>query len=128
MIENGYKLVLKKETHVLEMRLNLISSSKLDEAAMTSLFGAGRWKLSWGNMIVTCGRKVGSLYIMHVIICKCDTNVSQEDNEELFHKRLGHMRGKGLEILAKNYLWSINGKPPKPYEDFKMGKQGKLSI
>ena len=42
MNENGSKLVLKEVRHVPEMRLNLISTGKLDEAGMTNQFGADR--------------------------------------------------------------------------------------
>ena len=41
MTKNGNKLVLKEVRHVPEMRLNLISTGKLDEVGMINQFGAG---------------------------------------------------------------------------------------
>ena len=70
MNENGSKLVLKEVRHVPEMRLNLISTGKLDEVGMTNQFVAGRWKLSRGSMVIAQGKKEGSLYIMQEKICK----------------------------------------------------------
>ena len=55
---------LKDVRHVPEMRLNLISVGKLDDAGMISQFGGGRWKLTHGNLIMARGRKEGSLYVM----------------------------------------------------------------
>jgi hypothetical protein len=55
--EYGYKLVLKEVRHVPDMRLNLISTGKLDDAGMINQFGVGRWKLSKGSMIIARGKK-----------------------------------------------------------------------
>ena len=126
--ENGNKLVLKEVRHVPEMRLNLISAGKLDEAGMINQFGAGRWKLSRGSMIIARGRKEGSLYIMQGKICKGEMNVAQDANKELWHKRLGHMSEKGLEILAKDHLSNIKGQPLESCEDCLAGKQHRVSF
>ncbi|RDX90485.1 hypothetical protein CR513_27642, partial [Mucuna pruriens] len=49
--ENGNKLVLKEVRHVPEIRLNLLSIGKLDDAGMNNQFGGGKWKLSRGSLI-----------------------------------------------------------------------------
>ena len=49
--------MLKEVRHVLEIRLNIISTRKLDEAGMINQFGADRWKLSRGSMIIARGKK-----------------------------------------------------------------------
>lgn len=128
LTENGNKLVLKEVRHVPEMRLNLISAGKLDDAGMNNQFGGGKWKLSRGSMVVARGRKEGSLYITHGKLCKGEINVAQEESKELWHKRLGHMSEKGLEILAKDHLQSIKGQPLESCEDCLAGKQRRVSF
>ena len=64
MTGDGRKLVLKEVRHVPEMHLNLISTGKLAEVGMINQFGVGKWKLSRGSIVVTRGKKEGSLYIM----------------------------------------------------------------
>ncbi|WVZ24581.1 hypothetical protein V8G54_003125 [Vigna mungo] len=122
----GNKLVLKEVRHVPEMRLNLISVGKLDDAGMNNQFGDGRWKLCRGSMIVARGKKEGSLYCMQGKIYKGD--IAQEESKELWHKRLGHMSEKGLEILAKDHLQSIKGQPLELCEDCLAGKQRRVSF
>ncbi|RDX97941.1 hypothetical protein CR513_19216, partial [Mucuna pruriens] len=95
---------------------------------MNNQFGGGKWKLSRGSLIVARGKKEGSLYIMQGKICKGETNVAQEESKELWHKRLGHMSEKGLEILAKDHLQSIKGQPFDLCEDCLVGKQHKVSF
>jgi len=58
------KLVRKETRHVPEMRLNLISMGKLDDASFISHFDTGKWKLEKGNLVITIGSNEGSLYIM----------------------------------------------------------------
>ena len=126
--ENGNKLVLKEVRHVPDMRLNLISVSKLDEAGMINQFGAGRWKLSRGSMIIARCKKEGSLYTMQGKICKGETNVAQDATKDLWHKRLGHISEKGLEILANDHLPNIKGQPLESCEDCLAGKQHRVSF
>ncbi|WVZ17355.1 hypothetical protein V8G54_010337 [Vigna mungo] len=127
-IENGTRLVLKEVRHVPEMRLNLISVGKLDDAGMNNQFSDGKWKLYRGSMIVARGKKEGSLYCMQGKTYKGETNVAQEESKELWHKRLGHMSEKGLEILAKDHLQSIKGQPLELCEDCLAGKQRRVSF
>ncbi|MCI29885.1 hypothetical protein A2U01_0051094, partial [Trifolium medium] len=85
------------------MRLNLISTGKLDDAGMINQFGAGGWKLSKGSMIIARGKKEGSL-------------------------RLGHMSEKSLEILAKDHLPNITGQALESCEDCLAGRQHRVSF
>ena len=128
MTKNGSKLVLKEVRHMPEMRLNLISTGKLDEAGMINQLGAGRWKLSRGSMIIARGKKEGSLYIMQGKICKWEINVAQDTTKELWHKRLGHMSEKGLEFLAKDHFPNIKGQPLESCKDCLAGKQRIVSF
>ncbi|CAO2825029.1 unnamed protein product [Amaranthus hypochondriacus] len=47
----GCKLVLRNVRHVPDIRLNLISISRLDEEGYFSHFNDGKWKLCKGNLI-----------------------------------------------------------------------------
>ncbi|KAK2456997.1 putative mitochondrial protein [Trifolium repens] len=111
-----------------DMRLNLISTGKLDDAGMINQFGVGRWKLSKGSMIIARGKKEGSLYIMQGKINTRETNVSQDTSKELWHRRLGHMSEKSLEILAKDHLPNIKGQALESCEDCLAGRQHRVSF
>ncbi|KAK9045626.1 hypothetical protein V6N11_051535 [Hibiscus sabdariffa] len=88
-----------------DMRLNLISTGKLDDAGYMNLFGGGKWKLTRNNMIVARGNKQGSLYVTQGKICKGEDNVACGNScLELWHRRLGHISEKGLQILAQKAL------------------------
>ncbi|WVY89808.1 hypothetical protein V8G54_035322 [Vigna mungo] len=119
--ENGNKLVLKEVRHVPEMRLNLISVGKLDDAKMNNQFDDGRWKLCRGSIIVARGKKEGSLYCMQGKIYKGETNVAQEESKEP-HER------EGIRDPRKDHLQSIKRQPLELCEDFLAGKQRTMSF
>jgi hypothetical protein len=66
----GCRLVLKDVRHVPDMRQNLISAGKLDDAGLINTFGEGKWKLTRGSLILAKGRKEGTLYVMNETICR----------------------------------------------------------
>lgn len=82
------------------MRLNHISTGKLDDLGVIKQFGGGRWKIRKGRLIVACGKKERPLYIMQGKINKRETNVSQDATKELCNKQIGHISEKGLKILS----------------------------
>ena len=100
------KLELKKVRHVPKMRLNLISTSKLDDVGFISHFCTRKWKLGKGNLVIIRGSKEWSLYIMQGRICSGEANVAT-DSKDVWHRRLGHMSEKTLEMLVKNHLPGI---------------------
>uniref|UniRef100_A0A0D3A3T3 Uncharacterized protein n=1 Tax=Brassica oleracea var. oleracea TaxID=109376 RepID=A0A0D3A3T3_BRAOL len=71
--------VLKDVRHVSDIRLNLISTGKLDDAGLDSHFGSGKWKLTKGSLIMARGRKKGSLYVTQAKLCKEEVNVASDD-------------------------------------------------
>ncbi|VVA94852.1 unnamed protein product [Arabis nemorensis] len=97
----GCKIILKDVRQVHDMRLNLISTGKLDDAGLENHFGEGKWKLIKGNLFMARRKKEGSLYVTQAKLCKEEVNVANVDME-LWHRRLGHMSEKGLNILARN--------------------------
>jgi len=108
LTDTGNKLVLKEVRHVPEMRLNLISTGKFDDASFLSHFGTGKWKLAKGNLVIVRDSKEGSFYIMQGRICSGEANVAT-NSKDVWHRQLGHMSEEALQMLAKNHLPSIKG-------------------
>ncbi|CAL9003904.1 unnamed protein product [Prunus brigantina] len=94
-------LVLNDVRHVPDMRLNLISTGLLDDEGYTNVFAEGKWKLSKNSLVLARGKKENTLYMTHAKVSNGYVNALTEDSIELWHKRLGHMREKGLQILTK---------------------------
>ncbi|RVW14266.1 Retrovirus-related Pol polyprotein from transposon TNT 1-94 [Vitis vinifera] len=101
----GCKLLLRDVRHVPDIRLNLISTGKLDDEGYNNNFSDGKWKLSKGSLVVAKGKKTCSLYTVQAKICKCVVNTLENDSStDLWHRRLGHMSEKGLQVLSKKEL------------------------
>ena len=65
----GCKLLLKDVRHVPDIRLNLISTGKLDDEGYDNKFGDGIWKLTKGSLVVAKCKKTHTLYSMQGKIC-----------------------------------------------------------
>ena len=101
----GCKLLLRNVWHVPDIRLNLIYGGKLDDEGYNNNFSDGKWKLSKGSLVVAKGKKTCSLYTMQAKICKGVVNTLENDSStDLWHRRLGHMSEKGLQVLSKKEL------------------------
>ena len=61
---NGTTLVLKNVKHIPDIRMNLISTGKLDDEGFCNTFSGGQWKLIKGVMVMARGTKHSSLYLM----------------------------------------------------------------
>ena len=91
--------------HVPDIRLNLISTGKLDDEGFNNKFGNGIWKLTKGSLVVAKCKKTHTLYSMQGKICKRVVNALEDDTStELWHMQLGHMSEKGLQVLFKKEL------------------------
>ena len=53
----GCKLLLKDVRQVPDMRLNLISTGKLDDEGFNNKFGDGIWKLTKSSLVVAKSKK-----------------------------------------------------------------------
>lgn len=53
---NGTTLVLKNVKHIPDIRMNLISTGKLDDEGFCNTFSGGQWKLTKGAMVVARGK------------------------------------------------------------------------
>ncbi|CAL5417495.1 unnamed protein product [Camellia sinensis] len=101
----GCTMVLKDVRHVPDLRLNLISGIALDRQGYENYFGKGIWKLKKGSLVVAKGQAIGTLYKTHVEVNSNSFNAAEDETSpNLWHKRLGHMSEKGLQILAKKSL------------------------
>ena len=102
---NGTVLFLKNVKHISGIRMNLISTGKLDDERFYNTFHDSRRKLTKGSMMVAKGKKCSSLYLMQARVIDSSINVVDDDSTiELWHNRLSHMSEKGLMILAKKNL------------------------
>ena len=126
----GCKLLLKDVRHVPDIRLNLISIGRLDDEGYNNHFGDGKWKLTKGSLVMAKGKKTCTLYTMKGKICNGVMNALEGDSSiELWHKRLGHMSGKGLQILSKKeFLPGMKGTPLKTCVHCLAGKQHRVSF
>ena len=104
---NGTMLTLKNVKHIPDIRMNLISTGKLDDEGFCNTFRDSQWKLTRGSMVIAKGKKSSSLYLMQARVIDSSINAVDDDSTvELWHNRLGHMSEKGLMILAKKNLLS----------------------
>ena len=126
----GCKLLLRDVRHVPDIRLNLISAGKLDDEGYNNNFSDGKWKLSKGSLVVEKGKKTCSLYTMQAKICKGVVNTLENDSStDLWHRMLGHMSEKGLQVLSKKELLAgIKGTPLKTCVHYFHGKQNRISF
>ena len=99
------KLVLKDVRHVPDIRLNLISTSRLDDEGFTNSFGENKWKLIKGSLVVARGKKPNTLDVMEAKLHKGEINATPQDvSIELWHRRLGHISENGLQTPRKQFL------------------------
>ena len=99
-IEN--KLILKDIRHVPDIRLNLISTDRLNDEGFTNSFGESICKLTKSSLVATRGKKQNTFYVMEAKLHKRDINVVQRDESiELWHRRLSHISETGLQTLAR---------------------------
>ena len=99
----GCRLTLKDVRHVSDLRLNLISIGILDRQGYEHHIGHGKLLLTKGALVVTRAKLCCTLYRTNAKICKGELN-AVEVSPDLWHKRLGHMSEKGLQVLAKKSL------------------------
>ena len=93
--------MLKNVRHVPSITKSLISTRVLDDAGYVTMFGNNTWKILKGYMIVAHGVKFGSIYMIHVSSVNHNViNITEQPNVSLWHRRLGHMSKKGMEIFS----------------------------
>ena len=100
------KLVLKDVRQVQNIRLNLISTGRLDNEGFINSFGESKWKLTKGSLVVVREKKQNTLYVMEAKLHKRDINAVQQDGSiELWKKRLSHINEKELQTLVRKQFF-----------------------
>jgi hypothetical protein len=101
---NGNQWLLKEVRHVLDTRKNLISIGQLESEGFISIFTDKVWKVITWSLVIEKGEKVSTLYL-----CTSNTEssislASTGVDTTLWHRKLGHMSEKGMQILRKRNL------------------------
>lgn len=72
---------------------------------------------------------MGSLYLMKANVEKGEVNVMHDSSIDVWHKRLGHLSEKGIQILVrKQLLPKVTGNVPQPRVDYIYGKQHRVAF
>ncbi|KAK9138868.1 hypothetical protein Sjap_009462 [Stephania japonica] len=126
----GCTVILKVVRHVPDLRLNLISTHALDLDGYYNIFGGKEWKLTKGSIVVARGKLSYTLYKTQLKTVRGDLNAIEDDfSPDLWHRRLGHLSEKGLQVLAKkSNIPFTKGKYLNPCEDCLFGKQHRVSF
>ena len=103
-LNNDNEWIPKDLKHTPSMKRNMISTRKLGYSGCLSMFGKTWWKTTKGELVITKGDMIGTLYL-----CPHNTNHSifvdsTETCTTLWHHRLGHMSEKGMKILHSQKL------------------------
>ncbi|KAG8369441.1 hypothetical protein BUALT_Bualt14G0014000 [Buddleja alternifolia] len=128
--DTGCRLILRDVRHIPDIRHNIISTGKLDDDGYVSNFGEGKWKLTKGSLITAKGKKKNSLYLMQAKLSNGEVNAAVNNSSiELWHKRLGHLSQKGMQLLAKKKLLpDVNGIELQTCVDCLAGKQHRVAF
>ncbi|KAL0290188.1 UNVERIFIED_CONTAM: Retrovirus-related Pol polyprotein from transposon TNT 1-94 [Sesamum angustifolium] len=98
IFENGFKLTLKNVRHVPDW-LKLISCSALEEEELEGKWGKGDMKILKGSLTVFKAERKRNLYVCSVDYDFHAASVVHPNVSDLWHKRLGHISSKGLDLL-----------------------------
>ena len=93
------RIVLHDVRHVPDIRLNLILVGWVDDEGYSGGFQKGTWKFYRGTLIVARAQKQNTLYVMYAQLCQGEANVIADIVGYLWHKRLGHMSQRGMQML-----------------------------
>ncbi|KAM1487717.1 hypothetical protein ACFX2I_001756 [Malus domestica] len=125
----GCQLMLKDVRHIPDIRLNLISIGTLDRQGYYHHIGEGKLKLTKGLMVVARARLCCTLYRSNAKVLKGELNAVEDSSLDLWHKRLGHMSEKGLQVLAKkSHIPFAKGTSLNSCEHCLFGKQRRVSF
>ncbi|KAL0458605.1 UNVERIFIED_CONTAM: Retrovirus-related Pol polyprotein from transposon TNT 1-94 [Sesamum latifolium] len=79
-----------------------MSCSALEEEGLEGRWGKGIMKIMKGSLNVFKAERKKNLYICSVTYDIVAASVTHMNTSEIWHKRLGHISSKGLEILHKH--------------------------
>jgi len=110
--------------HILGLARNLLSISKMSDAGIQVIFNKESYKMVRGEMVLTRGVHIGTLYKLEAstVSARYNNFVIGEDSSEikrtpsspiektmLWHQRMGHIGDKGLRVMkSKGMLEGIS--------------------
>ncbi|KAK4391110.1 Retrovirus-related Pol polyprotein from transposon TNT 1-94 [Sesamum angolense] len=124
--ESDFKLTLKNVRHVPDLYHNLISCAALEEEGLEGRWGKGIMKIMKGSLTVFKAEKRKNMYVCHVKYDLLAASVLNKNDTNLWHKRLGHISVKSLELLHKHGFISGSINEIDFYDDCILGKQHKV--
>ncbi|KAL0316746.1 UNVERIFIED_CONTAM: Retrovirus-related Pol polyprotein from transposon TNT 1-94 [Sesamum radiatum] len=99
--KDGYKLTLKNVKYVPDLNHNLIPCAVLEEEGLEGRWGKGIMEIMKGFLTVFKADRKRNMYVCSVNYDILAASVTDYDKTSLWHKRLGHISLKGLELLQK---------------------------
>lgn len=104
--------------HVPKLQKNLISEGVLDSSGCNIVTWEGVKKVVCGSLFVMKGIRQGNLYVLSGITLTDGAIVGRNgssgdpcESTRLWHRQLGHMSEKGLDLLGKEGLLKNLKKP-----------------
>nr|GEZ09969.1 retrovirus-related Pol polyprotein from transposon TNT 1-94 [Tanacetum cinerariifolium] len=96
--------------YIPELKRNLISLGTLEKEGYTVKLKSGKIKVINGSRVVLSGtRRDNCVYSLdgHAVAGELNASVEEKDSlAQVWHKRLRHIRGAGLQVLEKQGLFS----------------------
>lgn len=96
--------------YVPEVKMNLLSVSKLESNGLNIMFANNTMKAFYNNQLVMLGKKVGSLYQVEFEVdnscCNYTQNksINNSNSMQLWHRRLGHLGYDNIKLLSSKGL------------------------
>lgn len=108
---NGKQIecTVKNVLYVPELRCNLFSVMRVDDAGMKLIYEKGKVKILRESEIVATGSRVGRLYGLNFSTVKESAKESllscgRIPSLELWHRRFGHLNARSLEKLIRGEM------------------------
>ncbi|KAK4388364.1 Retrovirus-related Pol polyprotein from transposon TNT 1-94 [Sesamum angolense] len=126
--KDSYKLTLKNVRYVPDLNHNLTSCAALEEEGLEGRWGKGIMKIMKRSLTVFKADRRRNLYVCSVNYDILAASVTDYDKTSLWHKRLGHISLKGLELLQKEGVLIDKIEKLKFCDECVMGKQHKVQF
>ncbi|KAL0436613.1 UNVERIFIED_CONTAM: Retrovirus-related Pol polyprotein from transposon TNT 1-94 [Sesamum radiatum] len=126
--ENGFKMILKNVRYVPDLCHNLMSCAALEEEGLEGRWGKGIMKIMKGSLTVFKAEKKRNLYFCRVKYDLLAASVKHAKTSDLWHKRLGHMSAKELDLLHKQGMLNEKCDDMSFCDDCILGKHHKVQF
>ncbi|KAL0289766.1 UNVERIFIED_CONTAM: Retrovirus-related Pol polyprotein from transposon TNT 1-94 [Sesamum calycinum] len=126
--KDGYKLTLKNVKYVPDLNHNLMPCAVLEEEGLEGRWGKGIMEIMKGFLTVFKADRKRNMYVCSVNYDILAASVTDYDKTSLWHKRLGHISLKGLELLQKEGVIVDKIEKLKFCDECVIGKQHKVQF